>query len=91
MKLTKTATKAAANVEMMYRKITIPKRLSSFELPFTRELETSAKTRTGATAFRVPVNKSPKIPIQANPGKKNPRKEPKTIPIQILEIRLIEL
>ncbi len=69
----------------------MPKRLSSFERPLTRELETSAKTSTGATAFKVPVNKSPKMPIHVKPGKKIPRMAPETIPIQILEIRLIEL
>ena len=52
------------NVEIIYKNMTVPKRLSNFAFPFTRELETSAKTRTGAIAFNAPTNKSPKIPIQ---------------------------
>ena len=71
--------------------MTIPKRLSNLALPLMSELETSAKTRTGAIAFRAPTNKSPKIPIHENFGKNIPKTAPKTIPIKIRKIKLAEL
>ena len=48
----------------MYRKMTSPKRRSSLEEPWHRELMTSTATRTGAIAFRAPTNRSPKIPMK---------------------------
>ena len=90
-KLNITAENAEIKVDAMYKNITIPNLLSNL-LPVCKNADdTKTNTKTGAIAFKEPTNKSPNPDIHLNDGNKRANPIPSSIPIKILNTKLVEL
>ena len=59
-------------------------------LALARDDATSTSTRIGATAFRAPTNRFPKMLIHDAPGISRPRAAPTIRPQRIRRMRLME-
>ena len=90
-KLPATATKAARNVESIYKKITDPKRRSILPEPLTNADVTKAKTNIGAIPLNAPIKILPMISNLRTFGTVSAKSKPIAKPQMILTTRLVSL